>query len=91
LPDLLRRIIHWAIIIHLLTGAAYAFFMVMVILRPEGAGSAPLFTAARTIPHELLVARRLYAIEGWVAFSGLAIYLALTTLRPRPAPQSPAS
>ena len=32
---------------------------------------------------ELMVTRRLYAIEFWIATAGLAIYLALTEIGPR--------
>ena len=38
-------------------------------------------TAATTIDHDLLVARRLYAIEGWIAFVGLIVVFTLAELR----------
>ncbi len=40
---------------------------------------------------ELLAKRRLYALEFWVAFSGFAIYLALTELLPRMRVSPPAA
>jgi len=38
---------------------------------------------ATAIPFELLVTRRLYALEAWIATAGLAIYLAITEMAPR--------
>ena len=38
---------------------------------------------ALSISHELMVTRRLYAIEFWIATAGLSIYLALTEIGPR--------
>ncbi|MCB9674776.1 MAG: hypothetical protein H6737_06640 [Alphaproteobacteria bacterium] len=76
------RAIHYAIVAILASEALYCGFQVMVALRPEGQ-VGPLFMAAATIPHELLVARRLYAIEGWIAAVGLALYLAATEIGPR--------
>jgi len=52
--------------------------MVFVVYRPEGGGLGPLWGAARKMPHDLLVQRRLYAIEAWICFGFLAIYYALT-------------
>jgi hypothetical protein len=37
----------------------------------------PLLGRANDIPFELLASRRLYAIETWIAITGLAIYLAI--------------
>ena len=76
------RVLHWVIIANFVIGAAYAGWIVMVVLRPEGI-EGPLFAAAKDVPMELLTRRRLYAIETWVILSGLAIYLAVTELLPR--------
>ena len=74
------RLIHWLIILHFLIEVAYCAYMVFFVLRPEGI-SGPLGARALSIPHELMVTRRLYAIECWVATAGLVIYLALTEPR----------
>ena len=67
----------------LLLEVAYCLFQLVVVLRPEGAGPWPLFGDSVRVPLELLVARRLYAIEGWLAFIGLVLYLGLTEIGPR--------
>lgn len=75
------RVLHWAIIVNFVFQIAYAAYMVFVVMRPEGV-TGPLMEAALTIPHELMVTRRLYAIEFWIAMVGLAIYLAITEIGP---------
>lgn len=74
--------VHWAIIVNFLIEIAYAGYVVFSVLKPAG-HSGPLFEKALEIPHELMVTRRLYAIEFWIAMAGLAIYLALTEIGPR--------
>lgn len=76
------KVVHGLILLNFITGMAYAGFVVFVILAPEG-GGGPLWGRAAEVPMELLAKRRLYALEFWVAFSGFAIYLALTELLPR--------
>ena len=75
-------IIHYVIIVNFLVEIVYGSYMVFHVLRPEG-GSGPLYERAKTIPFEHMVTRRLYAIETWLAIIGLAIYLAITEIRPR--------
>ena len=77
------RALHALIIVHFLVEMAYTGWLVMVVLRPEGGPAGPLMAAAADIPMDLLVKRRLYAIEHWVATGGLVIYLALTEIAPR--------
>lgn len=84
------KIVHGLILVNFLTGMAYAGFVVFVILAPEG-GGGPLWGRAAEVPMELLAKRRLYALEFWVAFSGFAIYLALTELLPRMRVSPPAA
>ncbi len=74
--------LHVVIIAHFAFQLAYSGYMVFFVLRPEGI-DGPLFAAALEIPHELMVTRRLYAIEHWIAAAGLAVYLALTEIGPR--------
>ncbi len=76
------KIVHGLILANFVSGMAYAGFVLFVILAPEG-GGGPLWGRAAEVPMELLAKRRLYALEFWVAFSGFAIYLALTELLPR--------
>ncbi len=79
---LLLLVVHWAIIVNFVVQIGYAAYMVFGVLKPPGI-DGPLYEAALTIPHELMVTRRLYAIEFWIAMVGLAIYLALTEIGPR--------
>ena len=76
------RIAHWLIILHFLGEIVYCGYLIFTVLQPEG-HSGPLMGQATQIPFELMVTRRLYAIECWVATAGLAIYLAITELAPR--------
>lgn len=75
-------LLHWAIIANFLLEIGYASYLVFVVLAPEGGGGA-LGARAREVPFELMVTRRLYATECWIAIAGLAIYLALTEIGPR--------
>ena len=72
--------LHWIIILHFLIEIGYCAYMIFVTLRPDGV-SGPLGEQALSISHELMVTRRLYAIECWIATAGLVIYLALTEPR----------
>lgn len=76
------RWLHRALIGWLALEVAYCWFQVLVVLAPAGP-PVPLFFAARTVPFELVVERRLYAIEGWIAMVGLALYLGITEVLPR--------
>ena len=71
------RLLHWLIILHFLAEIIYCAYLVFIVLRPDG-HSGPLGAQAIAIPHELMVTRRLYAIECWIATAGLVIYLAIT-------------
>lgn len=77
-----RRVLHLSLITILAVQALYCFAQVLFVLQPAGGSPGPLFGASAEISHELLVARRLYAIEGWIAFGALAIYLGITEIRP---------
>ncbi len=74
--------LHWVIILNFLFEVFYAAYMVFFVVKPEG-HSGPLGAAANAIPFEMMVTRRLYAIEFWIAVAGLAIYLAITEIGPR--------
>jgi hypothetical protein len=76
------RLVHGWIILNLVAQQLYAGWQVFFVLQPEGT-LGPMFNAARSLPPDVMLARRLYAIEGWIAFVGLALYLALTEVLPR--------
>lgn len=76
------RAFHVFVIVNFAAQMAYAGFQVFVAMQPAGV-SGPMFLAAAQLPFEQMVVRRMYALEGWVAFSGLAIYIALTEILPR--------
>jgi hypothetical protein len=48
-----------------------------------GGSRWPLLARAVETSIEVILKRRLYAIETWIAIAGLAIYLALTVFLPR--------
>jgi len=73
------QILHWSLIVNLVLGATYAAYMVFFVI----GGGAPLFQRAKNIPIEILIARRLYAIEAWIILVGLGLYLAVTEILPR--------
>ncbi|GAB4308933.1 MAG: hypothetical protein Kow0069_07590 [Promethearchaeota archaeon] len=86
-------LVHGAIIAHFVAGFLYAGWMVFA-LAPEG-HVGPLFGAAADVDLELFLKRRLYALESWLIFVGLVVYLALTEVLPRKlrataAPRDPA-
>ncbi len=75
------KAVHWVIIINFFLEIIYASYMVFFALTPPGA-SFVLFGSAEKIPFEIMMKRRLYAIEAWIAITGLSIYLALTEIMP---------
>jgi hypothetical protein len=84
------RALHVGVIATLVVQCAYIGWQVFVVLRPPGV-TGPLWGHALDVPHELLVARRLYSQEGWQALVGLALYLAITEILPRRWPARPAT
>lgn len=76
------KLLHYAIIATLALQGLYCLGQLLFVLSPPDV-AGPLFSAAATIDHDLLVARRLYSIEGWIALVGLAIYLGITEVLPR--------
>ena len=81
------KLLHLAILATLAIQGLYCLGQLVFVLSPPGV-AGPLFGAAAEIDHDLLVARRLYAIEGWIALTGLAIYVGLTEILPRRYPHS---
>ncbi len=75
------QLIHWVIIVNFVIEIAYANYMIFSVFSPPEAG--PLFDRAATFPFEMMMTRRLYAVEAWLAIVGLSIYLAITEIRPR--------
>jgi len=76
------KLLHAAILTTLTLQGLYCLGQLVFVLSPPGL-AGPLFGAAAEIDHELLVARRLYAIEGWIALVGLALYVGVTEILPR--------
>lgn len=75
-------IIHYIIIINFALEIFYGAYQIFYVLAPGG-NLGPLWGASTEISFELMVTRRLYAIETWIAIAGLSIYLALTEMYPR--------
>ncbi len=80
------RILHAVIIVNFAANMLYAAYMVFVGMAPEG-HVGPLWSAATSMDPQLLMIRRLYAIEFWISTAGLALYLAVTEYLPRLLPQ----
>ena len=73
------RLIHYLIIINFLVEITYSITMVFFII---GGGKWPLLRRAVETPVEIILKRRLYAIEAWIAIGALCVYLALTVYLP---------
>jgi len=74
-------IIHALIIVNFVIEILYASYMIFVVFAPGSGG--PLWELAKTLPPEQMATRRLYAIEAWIAITGLSIYLGITEIAPR--------
>ncbi len=74
-----RRFVHWLIIFVFLTEIIYGFYMVFFAV---GGTRYPLMRRAVETPVEVILKRRLYAIETWIAIAGFAVYIALTEFLP---------
>lgn len=79
LPNPLR-FLHRFILINFIIEIAYGVYMVFFGVAGR---KGPLFNQAEDLPVEAVVKRRLYAIETWVAISGLAAYVGITEVLPR--------
>lgn len=77
------KFIHRLIILNFLVEITYSFYMVFFVI---GGGKWPLMRRAVETPLEVILKRRLYAIEAWVAIAGLGVYLAVTEVLPRKLP-----
>lgn len=77
------KMIHRLIIVNFLVQIVYSVYMVFFVI---GGGKWPLMQKAVETPLEVILKRRLYAIEAWVAIGGLCVYLAVTELLPRKLP-----
>ena len=76
------RALHLFLILFLAEEVVYAGYQLFVVLAPEG-HIGPLWGAARDLDPQLFLARRLYAIEAWLAGGFLAVYLGITEIAPR--------
>lgn len=74
------KVIHTLVIINFILEILYSFYMVFFVI---GGGKWPLFRKAVGTPVEVILKRRLYAIEAWVAIGGLCLYIAITELLPQ--------
>ena len=75
-----KRLLHWAIVANLLLGFVGALYMVFVVHALPG-GIGPFGADVAAADPAFFLRRRLYALEAWVCFGFLAIYLGLTDLR----------
>lgn len=77
---MIKKGIHYLIVLLFLSELIYLSYVIFIVLRPE-MGGVTLSDNAAIIDMDLMTKRRLYAIEFWIAFSGFAIYLAITELK----------
>jgi hypothetical protein len=75
-----KKIFHYFIYLNLSIGFLTALYMVFVVYKIPGQ-SGPLFAKALDVPHEFFLQRRLYALEAWLCFIGLALYFAMTNTK----------
>jgi hypothetical protein len=85
------RTVHRIIIVNFLLEIMYGFYMVFFAV---GGVDYPLFRKATETPIEIILKRRLYGIETWIAIVGLSLYLAVTEISPwrrwrQPRPELP--
>lgn len=80
---MILTVIHAAIIVNFAIEIVYASYMIFEVLKPPGGDGGPLYERALQIPHDLMVTRRLYATEAWIAITGLSLYVAITEIAPR--------
>ena len=73
-------VIHWLVILCLSLEILYGLYMVFFVI---GGTRWPLFARAERTPVEVILRRRLYAIESWIAMGALSTYLAITMVLPR--------
>jgi hypothetical protein len=73
-------VIHYLIILNFLIEIVYSIYMVFFVI---GGGHWPLLSKAIETPIQIILERRLYAIEAWIAIGALSIYVALTIYLPR--------
>jgi hypothetical protein len=76
----LWRVIHVLIILNFLVEIVYGTYMVFFVI---GGRRWPLFAQAAETPIEVILKRRLYAVETWIAIAGLGVYVAVTEVLPR--------
>lgn len=76
------RALHIFLIVFLAQEVVYAGWQLFVVLAPDG-HIGPLWGAARDLDPQLFLARRLYALEAWLAGGFLAVYLGITEIAPR--------
>jgi hypothetical protein len=74
------RVLHWVIIVNFILEIGYGLYMVFFVV---GGSKWPLMASAVDTPIEVILKRRLYGIETWIAIVGLAIYLGLTVFLPK--------
>jgi hypothetical protein len=69
------QVLNIIIIVNFVIEIIYGMVQTFFIRVPDGGQFGPLM--GTEVSYELMVTRRLYAIETWIAIAGLAIYLAI--------------
>lgn len=72
----MKRLLDLLIQLFIITGFLYAAFEILFVFKnPQG--GLVLFQNALTIDPQLLLARRLYALEFWIVLTNYFVYLGL--------------
>ena len=73
------RFLHWFIIGNFVIESGYGLYMIFFAV---GGSRWPLMGRSIETPIEVILNRRLYAIETWIVIASLATYLAITVFLP---------
>lgn len=77
IKETFKRWLDRLLIVHFTLGLLYPAYVIFFILKPEGqTTSGPLFSLAGSISFELMVKRRLYALEFWLISLLMIVYFA---------------
>lgn len=69
------RALNTFIIANFLLEVFYGIYQVFFVLLPPDGKKGPLMGKAKDISPDLMTKRRLFAIETWIAVTGLCVYL----------------
>ena len=90
--EILFRSIHVIMLLNFVTEIIYGSYMVFFVCtclnwakcaNNASVMNGPLWNNAMDFPYDLMMIRRMYALETWVAMTGLSLYVGITEIFPR--------